>query len=556
MTRYLPVSVLYLVVLNGAVAAAAPPKVEGSPWLQPDAVESVVEELIHHFKPDAASRKSRFTERLTKRMYSFQDGLRPIYETLPKNEKGHLEMAEVGQALHLLFKRRYQMHLRGLASFGDSDGAAPATKVEEFVQRALQSGLADKGFTNRELSIFAVAIEHLIHEETRGILSKVFSLLSLPQEGAQPKEKVKEAVDTFFVFLLARQDTSIAYDITMDAHRTALQKIESEASPFLTLCRQQLQTRLKSQPDALTFDAALEIAEEMEQGLGTMHQESVCEVQKTSLASTGCNGAGLIPLSSLSSSSSAGSSDALGRQGILEAPPGSEPMAYYANWMLSAANCHVKTDFYTVCCTDPCEAILSNIENEVHASHAKAEHVAPIVALFNKAHSKSPDELRAYLQSSIRDAGSIDIHGTAFAQFLHYAVPCECPHVVDVKDVLPSSTLAPMPHQQEQQEVLQRQPAMQPKLQEKESKQGQQQESKQRQQQEVASSKLPEAVDETTDARKPLFWRYVLIVFMLLVLAFGCRYAIQQRVHHAKYGKLKPRKGCCPDYECALKGIV
>eukprot|EP00930_Biecheleria_cincta_P065693 TRINITY_DN51551_c0_g1_i1.p1 TRINITY_DN51551_c0_g1~~TRINITY_DN51551_c0_g1_i1.p1 ORF type:complete len:560 (-),score=81.42 TRINITY_DN51551_c0_g1_i1:150-1829(-) len=421
-----------LLSLFKALSAAGMPQPRGSPWLQPNAVQDVVDELVHHFHGNASSKNSAFVDRLMKRIYVYQEDLRPLYMTLPKNGQGHLDLQDVGQALHRVFVRRYQMHLRGLTMFGDtSGGAAPAASVEEFLEKAIESGLASNGFTNRELSVFAVALEHLLHEETRGILKKIYEMLDVPLDSAATKNTVEKVLEAYVVFLFVRQDPNREYDITKDALSAGIALHRNEQSPLWDLCSQKLRSRLAAMPnDVVPFSALLNMAESFEQGLGAMHQEAVCDARKQVLASDDvvCDSMGRLPLESLRAKGFGKSLEALKLEGVVANSSGPPEHVYFANWLGSSENCHIKTDFYTVCCADPCEALLQKIEITLNAPHMSANQIESIAPLLQSgSQSKTVAELGNYFKAQTAEAGTVNIHAYEFAQFLHHAVPCDCP---------------------------------------------------------------------------------------------------------------------------------
>lgn len=525
--------------LQATLASAGVLQPRGSSWLQPNAVQDVVDGLVNHFHGNTSSNNKAFVDRLMKRIYVYQEDLRPIYMSLPKNRQGHLDLQNVGQALHRVFVRRYQMHLRGLSMFGDTSvGVAPAASVEEFVEKAIEAGLASNGFTNRELSVFAVALEHLLHEETRGVLIKIYEMLDVPTDRAVTKSDIGKVLEAYIVFLFVRQDANKEYDITKDALSAGISRRNEENSPFWDLCLKQLRDRLAAMAEtSVPFSAVLHMAEAFEQNLGSTHQESVCDIRKQSLISDSvvCDSMGRIPIASLHAKGFGKSLEVLKEEGVLVNSSGPPEHAYFANWLGSSENCHIRTDFYTVCCTDPCEAILQKIELALNAPHMSASHIESIAPLLKTStQAKDVATLGSLFKTYAGEAGNVNIHGNEFAQFLHCAVPCDCPlppQTFDHSASTSTTSLQPQPKSSSSVAPTSNVPTEPQRQEVQESSQQQQQ---QQQEQPIIDGSSSSAKSNGDSTR---FYLPVLLLLLFGAAALG--FMLNQKAKHAS---LKPTR--------------
>eukprot|EP00931_Biecheleriopsis_adriatica_P085044 TRINITY_DN5921_c0_g2_i1.p1 TRINITY_DN5921_c0_g2~~TRINITY_DN5921_c0_g2_i1.p1 ORF type:complete len:614 (-),score=142.03 TRINITY_DN5921_c0_g2_i1:136-1953(-) len=583
-------------------SVAAGPGNVGSFWLQPGAIEGIISDLVAHFKMTPGQHESPFVKRLMQRIYFYQDALRPLYTALPKNSNNHLDFKDVGEALHRFFVRKYQMHLRGLAAFGDpSNGTAPASSIEEFVEKAIENQLADNGFTNRELSIFAVALEHLIHEERTGILLKIFEMLSLPSEGAVSQDQAQKALEAYVVFLMVRTDPNAELQITADAFEAGKKVLDAEDNTYWRALLAQLHhdSRITSGKTTMNFSEVKELVEEWEQSLGSSHEAAVCQTRKKAVLSdpAGCDESGRIPRSALRSQGFGESLETLEKEGLLVEPRTAEQHVYFANWLMSSENCHIKTDFYTICCADPCEMILSTIEEKLDSPYIipkrdQVELIAPLLQTLHASTPKTVDALSALLEHHAGGEEKIEIHGTDFAYFLHYAAPCECPKPASAlgrKNMSSDNSGLSQPQQQAQQhqqskeqpkQLEQQQQTQQPQQPQKQSQQQQQQEqpqtpsaaasieaSKQPQQQPVQqqtqqqpSPPSPPTAASQVQQQAPVEQKgnwFLIFLLVILVLA-----ALVPFVCTQQQAALKPRKlpfqehGTWSSEQLEMKGVV
>jgi len=115
-----------------------------------------------------------------------------------------------------------------------------------------------------------------------------------------------------------------------------------------------------------------------------------------------------------------------------ESLPG-EPRVLVANWMSSPSNCLIDTGFYSICCVNECESVMSQLERTIGAPQASPERIASEAAKLSTstvtAPRTLPENIIARLQTvADRNGGQVPLYGRLFAQWLHFAFPRECPY--------------------------------------------------------------------------------------------------------------------------------
>merc|ERR1719297_90732 len=106
------------------------------------------------------------------------------------------------------------------------------------------------------------------------------------------------------------------------------------------------------------------------------------------------------------------------------------------NYLHSKTNCLEASSFYSVCCSDECEALLGHIEQEFMTPSVSPWRIAEVVSALESDTVPAPRNLSATMLArleSIADlhGGLVPLHGRLFAQWMHHAYPRECsfPHM-------------------------------------------------------------------------------------------------------------------------------
>merc|ERR1719401_1513250 len=128
--------------------------------------------------------------------------------------------------------------------------------------------------------------------------------------------------------------------------------------------------------------------------------------------------------------------DYLRTLGALDDSDAFNPRVIISNYIYGPSNCVASSDYYSVCCLDECEDILSQLEQSLAAPEAAPAVIISIVQTISSATMPSNRAISTWLQRRLNEiamhhGGLVPLHGRLFAQWLHYAYPRECqfPHV-------------------------------------------------------------------------------------------------------------------------------
>jgi len=146
-------------------------------------------------------------------------------------------------------------------------------------------------------------------------------------------------------------------------------------------------------------------------------------------------GTGRIPLWRFYSSNElfGESEEYLRDQGVLDYETSGEPQVIIPNYIQAASNCIVATPEYHVCCPNPCEDLLREIEVGLGVAEATEAHILAVVGdmidstTLDGRYRKVDGLLRSRLaEVAAMHGGMVRLHGRLFSQWLHYAFPHEC----------------------------------------------------------------------------------------------------------------------------------
>eukprot|EP00490_Sorites_sp_Unknown_P009378 CAMPEP_0114685138 /NCGR_PEP_ID=MMETSP0191-20121206/60084_1 /TAXON_ID=126664 /ORGANISM="Sorites sp." /LENGTH=243 /DNA_ID=CAMNT_0001969133 /DNA_START=1 /DNA_END=733 /DNA_ORIENTATION=- len=110
--------------------------------------------------------------------------------------------------------------------------------------------------------------------------------------------------------------------------------------------------------------------------------------------------------------------DFLRQQGAVDESDPQSIRVIVPNYMMADSNCLASSEYFSVCCADPCEELMDQLDDAVSALR---------VGLTNRSFD-ADGELAARLNEvADHHDGEVPLHGRLFAQWMHYAFPRHCP---------------------------------------------------------------------------------------------------------------------------------
>jgi len=378
------------------------------------------------------------------------DVLRPTFNALPRTGEDKIDAASVRYLLHRVFVDRHGWHVRGLHAEGAAwDSASPADMFQDhgavhglFIDRLSQ------GFSLRDVAVFAATLEKFVHMETVARLERAYWALDLPtDQDVADAAKAEEVLDTFmtmFVFGIDHTTASKAEVRRTVRAASDTHKGWNETQEWIRGVRREVLSAAGAGPQGaaasspLSFNASTRVVEEAAERYGRWQNQD-CDAVKSSLVELeGVPGTGRVWLDTFYESALNGSwmftesADYLRALGALDETDPKRPSVIIPNYVNSPSNCLASSKYYSVCCVDECEVILSSLERNIAAPLASPARVAELVARLPPATVPAPREIPATLVRRLEEiaaanAGQVPLHGRLFAQWLHHLYPRECP---------------------------------------------------------------------------------------------------------------------------------
>jgi len=394
------------------------------------------------------------------RIADIQRELRPMYETLPKNEQGQLEPATVRYALHRYFVQKHSWYLKGLSpsessSTNSSSAAMVAELAPSYIQALLEKQLHHTGMQLPDLAVFAATLSDLIHNEGIRNLHAVYEVLQLPGGSDLDLADFNRALRGYLAA------TVIGYGIEFEEVRN-LGPIEAEARDVYAdyddllvwvddtrLTRKFMERHQKNpfrERAGISPEEADALMHDLYHKFGSL-QNMECATMQQRLVELEYPGTGRVSLAKFYADTGnelRGSVDYLRNQGALDESNPKGLAVVIPNYLGSRSRCIDFSSYFSVCCPDDCESVLARIEETVAEPSAEPELLAEIVSRLPSATQDAPRNLSTNLLTRLhavaaRHEGRVPLHGRLFMQWLHHAYPHECPYPHEAGTVNPAT---------------------------------------------------------------------------------------------------------------------
>jgi hypothetical protein len=343
--------------------------------------------------------------------------------------------------------QRHGWFIQGLDRAGESwNGTSPTgilkDQVPGYVQDLFEKRLDGKGFGLHELAVLGATIEHLVHNEALAKLGSAFTIHDHLPTMELDADEANEVLETYMASYILGQ----ALNSTMRS-LTLINRLKERMSKIY-LAWPETQVFIRDVTDSIaggahTFDFAMvaRIAETMGEQFGKF-QAKECDSLKDNLLKVEDRSSGRVRLADFYKPANLGQDGAwqfresvpyLRQIGALDESAEEDPKVIVTNYLNSQANCIASSSFYTVCCMDECESLLTHLENDIRASEAAPARILDLVSALPSATVAAPRELSSTLRRRLDDiaethGGTVPLHGRLFGQWMHNVYPRECPY--------------------------------------------------------------------------------------------------------------------------------
>merc|ERR1719393_380951 len=289
------------------------------------------------------------------------------------------------------------------------------------------------------------ALERLIFDESMELLSTAYDVNGLSMGAAIDENSLHEVLRSYLLIFRSSNRENLTKP---DYHRRvkaalATRSSYKELTEFAgdSLMNYGFEHRDQRNPFAsqqYSLEAVSQITETMTHGYGKW-QNAECREMKAALMDIDSSGNGRVPLSSFYSQPSdaiyqfSESVDYLRQTGALDETGRGGPAVIIPNYLAGPTNCIASSSYYSVCCMNECEGLMSEIEHKIQAPKASPERLLGLVGNLSSSTVDGPRTFPAALKEKLYDIashheGEVPIHGRFFAQWLHFAFPNECPY--------------------------------------------------------------------------------------------------------------------------------
>jgi hypothetical protein len=416
----------------------AMPKERNERVSEEDIRSSLLEEVEGTLGEGSASNRLRLLEAT----------LKPMFDSLPKNDQGNLGHAAVRYALHRLFVMRHGWNIKGLGFQSAESNTSSAEgilkdQVPAYLQDMFEKELGTRGLGLHELSVLAAAFEHLIHKEAVSKLGSVFKIFKVFPTAKVTEAQANEMLDTYMTaYILGENLTNLTlYDArSLNDEMPEVFSAWRETQALVRRIRSNMTAQSNNTVASLpryTFSALAKIVQAIGEEYGSF-QDVECQQLKSELVKMDSIGNGRVKLSDFYSSISEGhwqfqeSVAYLRHVGALDESDPNTKSVIIVNYVHSHANCIASSGYYSVCCKDECENLLGHLEEKIAAPEARPATIAALVENLPSPTIKHPRKLSAQLIARLDDiaavhGGVVPLHARLFSQWMHHAYPRECP---------------------------------------------------------------------------------------------------------------------------------
>ena len=444
-----------MLAVSVAVASAAPGSFRGHAV----AVEEVKESLQQTMQAMLQGQGS-----MSKQLEDIEKSIWQTYQSLPKNEAGHIGSRAVRYLVHNYFAKEHGWLIKGLEPHGHQDNMSEVHEVSILQDKApllveslLEARRSDRGLSLTDAVAMIATLERLIVDEASTLLRVAYTLNSFSSTQELQESELHEVLTSYLVLFEMGQKANLN---SKDVHRALKSRAASVSHnwPFLVEFEYDAlhnylfaSKNKRNNPfvrESFAFEDALRIVETLAGGYGKW-QNAECQQMKSELMDMDEEGKGIIPLHKFYSQPENAdyhfteSQEYLDKVGALQQTERGNAYVRIANYMTGPSNCIASSSYYSVCCLNECEVLMNELESHVLAPSASPERLLGLARNLSSATVDAPRQLPNVMEEKLhaiaaRHDGEVPLHGRLFAQWMHHAFPNECayPHIAEDKAVL------------------------------------------------------------------------------------------------------------------------
>lgn len=323
-------------------------------------------------------------------------------------------------------------------------------RAPALVEALLEDRQHGRGLSFEDVVVMVSALERLIFQESFTLLHHAYALNDFKPTDRLSEEQLQEVLTSYLIIF--RQGV---YGDVQDKERHQLikRKLKEQGDMWDSFADYAGDTtgnfafnkQYEVNPfakRAWAFEGASTIVKDLAHNYGKW-QNGDCTAMKEHLMALDTQGTGRVPLDKFYAQPEDSayhfheSQEYLSSIGALDETSSRVPQVRISNYILGPTNCIARSAFYSVCCVNECESLVSSLESKVQAPIASPDQLLRLVGGLSSSTVEAPrlikPELRRKLQTiAEKNGGSVPLHGRLFNQWLHFAFPHECPYPTQV----------------------------------------------------------------------------------------------------------------------------
>jgi len=357
------------------------------------------------------------------------------FESLPKNEHGHLEGPAIRYLVHSYFLKEHGWLIRGLEphqehnttidELNDSKEVPDMTgdDIPSFVQTVLKGGLRegqqDAGFRLSDVVAMVAILRNLILNEGLEMLYESYLLNGHHPYNPVKEEELATILDSYMVLLTLGKDLNGTHPldvVKVQQTRPSFPQIQVFTRDIIGSVA--FEDEFVSNPFVereFTWEEAAVATMTASRGQGKL-RDFECQDLRDGLAELDPKHSGRVDMKSFYTKQRIGpwelteSIDFLRQLGALDESSSIRgPQVIIPNYVTAVSNCDSPSQYFSVCCIHSCEEILNSIEVAVKLPTAPPSTLLSIVGNLSSASIDAPRNLSSALTTALDSVAGL--HG-------------------------------------------------------------------------------------------------------------------------------------------------
>jgi len=394
-------------------------------------------------EPKSALRAS-FEELLgddaSERLFEVEESIRPSYEAFPKNSLGHLPVREILPAMvRGYFAKEQGWLIKGLEpprireDRAELQGAEILRVKAPSLVAALDSlAEADRGVSLSDVVGIVAALEHLITDEVVALLRPSYMYNDATQQDVLNEAAADEILASYI--LLLRHGAP--YNFTnVDGHHQMKARATSNAESWKALVDFIATSKAKlGARESYLYEDISKMGKDIAMRFGQWQNWECQEMKSVLMSLEEEAGSGRVPYATFHAQPGHAvfqfteTEEYLTNTASLDGKD-----VLISNYVLGPSNCIASSEYFSVCCLNECEAIMSDLESSVQSPVLPPERLVEMLQETKSSTVQAGRQLEQETVLGIHDAavheGLVALHSAEFGAMLHEIYPNECPRL-------------------------------------------------------------------------------------------------------------------------------